>query len=68
MAGFGYVVPNAQFPPRLNSPSPHVPIPPCHLPSPPPYLQDQTDSKTESTSSGFDSEDGDSLDANCGTP
>ena len=37
MAGFGYVAPNAQFPPRLNSLSPHVPNPPCHLP-PPPFL------------------------------
>ena len=33
-AGFGYVAPNAQFPPRLNFPSPHVPNPPCHLPCP----------------------------------
>ena len=30
-AGFGYVVSNAQFPPRLNSSSPCVPNPPCHL-------------------------------------
>ena len=67
--GFGYVVPNAQFPPRLNSPFPCAPNPPCHLPPPPPPLQDQTDSEeTESTSSGFDSEDGDSLEANCGSP
>ena len=60
-AGFGYVVPNAQFLPRLNSPSPHVPNPPCQLPPPPPPPQDQTDSKeTKSASSGFDSESGDS--------
>ena len=32
VSGFGYVVPNAQFLPRLNSPSPHVPNPPCQLP------------------------------------
>ena len=68
MAGFSYVVPNAQFLPRLNSLSLHVSNPPCHLPPPPPPPQDQTDSETENTSSGFDSEDGDSLDANCSTP
>ena len=69
IAGFGYVAPNAQFLPRLNSPSPHVPNPPCHLPPPPLPPHDQTDSEeTESTSSGFDSEGGDSLDANCGSP
>ena len=67
-AGFGYVAPNAQFPPRLNSPPPQAPNPPCHLPSPPPPPQDQTDSEeTESTSSGFNSEGGDSLEANCGS-
>ena len=36
-AGFGYVAPNAQFLPRLNSPSPHVPNPPCHFPPPHPF-------------------------------
>ena len=69
MAVFGYVAPHAQFLPRLNSLSPCVPNPPCHLPPPLPPPQDQTDSKeTKSTSSGFNSEDGDSLDANCGSP
>ena len=69
MAGFGYVAPNAQFQPRLNPLPPHITLPcPCHLlpPSPPP--QDQNDSKTKSTSSGFDSEDGDYLNANCCSP
>ena len=76
-AGFGHVAPNAQFPPRLNSPPLCAPNPPHYVPPPPSPPQNQTDSETESnesntetesTSSGFNSESGDSLRANCGSP
>ena len=67
-AGFGHVAPNAWFPPRLNCPPLCTPNPPHYVPPPPPPPQDQTDSKTESTSSEFDSESGDSLRANCRSP
>ena len=75
MAGFGYVAPNAQFPPRINPLFPHVPkfhCPcqnhcPCHFPLPPPPLPNHTDTKS-TTSESSDSEDGDLLMANYGTP
>ena len=66
-AGFGYVAPNAWFPPRLNSlllcPQP-TSI--CTIPPPPPQNQDP---RTESSSSeSSDSEEDNSLEANCSTP
>ena len=67
-AGFGHVAPNAWFPLRLNCLPLHAPDPPHYVPPPPPPPQDQ-DSKTESSSSeSEDSEDGNFLKANCGTP
>ena len=74
-AGFGYVAPNAWFPSRFNSPSHHAfnpPCPclnccPCHLPPLHPFPRTQMIPKSSSSESQ-DSEEGDSLKANCGTP
>ena len=65
--GFGYVAPNVQFSPRLNSSSPHAPNPPHQLPFPQSLPQNQNNTKSTSSESS-DSEDGDSLKANCGSP
>ena len=63
-AGFGYVAPNAQFPPRLNSLPLCASNPPQYVPPPP---QNQDPGIENSSSESEDSEEGDSLDANCGT-
>ena len=45
------MAPNAQFPPRLNSPPLHAPNPLHYVPPPPSTSQNQTDSETESNES-----------------
>ena len=54
-AGFGHVAPNAQFPPRLNSPPLHTPNP-TSLCSTPPPPQDQDSGAESSSSESSDSE------------
>ena len=70
MAGFGYVAFNSQSP--CSPHVPNLPCPcqnccPCHLPPPPPLPQNKLIPKVPPQESS-DSEDGDSLIANCGHP
>ena len=66
-AGFGPMDPNIPCAPRVNNPRPHFPCPqPCVLP--PPLLQNQEGHAEESPSESSDSGEGDSLEANHGSP
>ena len=67
-AGFGYVAPNAWFPPRLNSLPLCAPNPPQYVPPPPPPPQNQDPGTESSSSESSDSEEDNSLEANCSTP
>ena len=66
-AVFGHVDPNILCPPRINNPRPHFPCPqPYALPPLP--SQDQEISTESSPSESSDAEEGDSLNANHGSP
>ena len=62
--GFGHVVPSVH-PPRVNNLPPQAPNPYQYVPPPPPCPPQDQESGTESSS---DSDEGNSLKANCGTP
>ena len=66
-AGFGHVDPNILCPPRVNNPSPHLPCPQPYV-LPPPPSQDEESNAESSPSASSQAEEGDSLDANHGSP
>ena len=66
-AGYGPIDPNIPCAPRVNNPRPHLPfLLPHVLPPPPP--QDQETNAKESSSESSESGEGDSLEANHGSP
>ena len=64
---FGYVDPNAPVHPRVNNPRPHLPCPQSCV-SPPPLPLDLEASTGSSSKESSDSEEGNSLEANHGSP
>ena len=64
---FWYVDPNAPVHPRVNNPRPHLPCPQSYV-SPPPLPLDPEVSTGSLSKESSDSEEGNSLEANHGSP
>ena len=64
---FGYVDPNAPVCPRVNNPRPHLSCPQSYV-SPPPLPLDPEVSTGSSSKESSDSEEGNSLEVNHGSP
>ena len=64
---FGYMDPNAPECPRVNNPRPHLPCPQSNVPPPPLPLNPEASTRSSSEESS-DSEEGNSLEANHGSP
>ena len=67
VARFGQVDLNIPCPPRVNNPQPHFLCPQPYVLAPPPS-QDQERNTDSSPSESSEAEEGDSLDANHGSP